>query len=80
MAALHDGIERKRHQLSTTTTQPPPTNLPGVTPTHGERLSFGGVVNFAQSTVNPLARDTSRDPRVLVGWPLPLDFGLNPRQ
>ena len=36
----------KRHQLSTTTTQPPPTSLPGVAPTHGERLSFGSVVNI----------------------------------
>ena len=34
------------------------------------------ITDFAPSTVRPLARE---DPRVLVGWPFPLDFGLDGR-
>ena len=33
------------------------------------------AINEAPSTVRPLARD----PRVLIGWPLPLGFGLDGR-
>ena len=35
----------------------------------------GKIVGCAPSTVRPLARD----PRVLIGWPFPLGFGLDGR-
>ena len=43
---------------------------------HPYFTSVGVLPPPAPSTVHPLARD---DPRVLIGWPFPLGFGLDGR-
>ena len=37
--------------------------------------NWGGAMRATPRTVRPLARD----PQVLIGWPLPLGFGLDGR-